>query len=390
MKIAYADCFSGISGDMFLAALLDAGLPFEVLRDGIERLGLSEPVELRVEGTRKGALRATSLTVVVPHAHHHRHLADVLGILAASRLSTSVQERTARIFGLLAEAEARVHGVAVEQVHFHEVGALDSIVDVTGAVLGLEAMGIERLYASALPYGSGNVRSDHGVLPLPAPATLELLRLARAPLAPSPAQVELVTPTGAAILAALATFERPTMTVAGLGVGAGTRNLPWPNVLRLIIGETPTSANAEVVQIETNIDDMNPQIFGHVMERLFAAGALDVYLTPIVMKKNRPATLLGVIARRQDEASLADLILRETTTLGLRVQHVHRYEAEREFRLVQTPYGELKLKLKMVNGRMIQASPEYEDCVRLANDSGVSLAEVYSAASQAAVVKPRE
>lgn len=390
MKIAFADCFSGISGDMFLAALLDSGLPIAVLRDGIEKLGLSEPVELRVEETRKGALRATSLTVVVPHGHHHRHLADVLEILAASRLSTSVQKSTAQIFGLLAEAEARVHGVPVEQVHFHEVGALDSIVDVTGAVLGLEALGIERLYASALPYGSGNVRSDHGMLPLPAPATLELLRLARAPLAPSPAEVELVTPTGAAILAALATFERPSMTVAGLGVGAGTRSLPWPNVLRLIIGETPTAGNAEVVQLETNIDDMNPQIFGHVMERLFAAGALDVYLTPILMKKNRPATLLGVIARRQDEASLADLILRETTTLGLRVQPVRRHEAQREFRLVQTPYGELKLKLKLVDGQVIQAVPEYEDCVRLAKDGGVSLAEVYSAASQAADVKRKE
>ena len=390
MKIAFADCFSGVSGDMFLAALLDAGLPLEVLQDGIAKLNLPETVELRLTETHKCALRAASLEVVVPHSHQHRHLADVLEILSASRLSTSVQQTTARVFGLLAQAEARVHAEPVEEVHFHEVGALDSIVDVTGAVLGLEALGIERLYASALPYGSGTIDSDHGLLPLPAPATLEVLRLARAPLTPSPAQVELVTPTGAAILAALATFERPSLTVTGLGVGAGARDLPWPNVLRLIVGETPSSGNAEVVQIETNIDDMNPQIFGYVMERLFAAGALDVYLTPIFMKKNRPATLLGVIARRQDEATLAELILRETTTLGLRVQPVHRYESQREFRLVQTPYGELKLKLKVINGQVIQASPEFEDCVRLAKDSGVSLAEIYAAASQAGEMKSQK
>ena len=256
------------------------------------------------------------LEVIVPHSHHHRHLSDILDILSASHLSEYVKQTTARIFNLLAEAEARVHGETVEQIHFHEVGALDSIVDVIGAVIGLEALGIERLYASPLPYGSGTVNSDHGTLPLPAPATLEVLRLAHAPLTPSPAQVELVTPTGAAILAALATFERPNLTITGLGIGAGKRDLPWPNVMRLIVGETPSSGNSEMIQIETNIDDMNPQVFGHVMERLFAAGALDVYLTPIYMKKNRPATLLGVIAKRQDEAALAELILRETTTLG--------------------------------------------------------------------------
>jgi hypothetical protein len=382
MKIAYADCFSGISGDMFLAALLDAGLPLDVLQDGIEKLNLPEKVELRLIETRKGALRASMLEVVVPHSHHHRHLSDILDILSASQLSEHVRQTTARIFNLLAEAEARVHGESVEQIHFHEVGALDSIVDVTGAVIGMEALGIERLYASPLPYGSGTVSSEHGTLPLPAPATLEVLRLAQAPLTPSPAQVELVTPTGAAILATLATFERPNLTVTGLGVGAGKRDLPWPNIMRLIVGEAPSSGNSEMVQIETNIDDMNPQMFGYVMERLFAAGALDVYLTPIYMKKNRPATLLGVIARRQDESTLAELILRETTTLGLRVQPIYRYEAQRDFRLVHTPYGDLNVKLKIINGQIIQSMPEYDDCVRLANEKGVSLADIYAAASE--------
>jgi pyridinium-3,5-bisthiocarboxylic acid mononucleotide nickel chelatase len=253
---------------------------------------------------------------------------------------------------------------------------------VTGAVLGLETLGIERLYASPLPYGTGTIQSEHGLLPLPAPATLEVLRLAQAPLIPSPAQVELVTPTGAAILAVLATFERPNLVISSLGVGAGKRDLPWPNLMRLLIGETPASGASEMVQIETNIDDMNPQIFGHVMERLFAAGALDVYLTPIYMKKNRPATLLGVIARRQDEASLAELILRETTTLGLRVQPIQRYEAQREFRQVQTPYGALTVKRKIINGQIIQAMPEYDECTRLAKENGVSLAEIYAAANR--------
>ena len=382
MKIAYADCFSGISGDMFLAALLDAGLSLDVLQNGIENLNLPEKVELRLTETHKGALRAASLEVIAPPGHHHRHLSDILEILSTSSLSDHVRQATARIFSLLAEAEARVHGEPVEQVHFHEVGALDSIVDVTGAVLGLEALGIERLYSSPLPYGSGTINSDHGLLPLPAPATLEVLRLAQIPLIPSPAQVELVTPTGAAILATLATFERPSLAITSLGIGAGKRDLPWPNLMRLIVGETPSIGASEMVQIETNIDDMNPQVFGYVMEKLFTAGALDVYLTPIYMKKNRPATLLGVIARREDEARLAELILRETTTLGLRVQPISRYEARRDFRQVQTPYGSLTVKLKIINGKVIQAMPEYDECVRLANENGISLAEIYAAANK--------
>lgn len=382
MKIAYADCFSGISGDMFLAALLDAGLSLDVLQNGIENLNLPEKVELRLTETHKGALRAAALEVIAPPGHHHRHLSDILEILSTSRLSDHVRQATARIFSLLAEAEARVHGEPVEQVHFHEVGALDSIVDVTGAVLGLEVLGIERLYSSPLPYGSGTINSNHGLLPLPAPATLEVLRLAQIPLIPSPAQVELVTPTGAAILATLATFERPSLAITSLGIGAGKRDLPWPNLMRLIVGETPLTGASEMVQIETNIDDMNPQVFGYVMEKLFTAGALDVYLIPIYMKKNRPATLLGVIARRDDEARLAELILRETTTLGLRVQPIYRYEAHRDFRQVQTPYGSLTVKLKLINGQVIQAMPEYDECVRLANENGVSLAEIYAAANK--------
>ena len=383
MKIAYADCFSGISGDMFLAALLDVGLPLEVLQDGITKLNLPEKVELRLSETHKGALRAANLEVIVPHSHQHRHLSDIMDILNNSQLSDHVKGTAGRIFTLLAEAEARVHGEPVEQIHFHEVGALDSIVDVTGAVLGLEVLGIERLYASALPFGSGTINSDHGLLPLPAPATLEVLKLAQAPLTPSPAQVELVTPTGAAILGTLATFERPSLTITGVGVGAGKRDLPWPNIMRLIVGKMPSTGTAEMIQIETNIDDMNPQFYGYIMEKLFAAGARDVFLSPIQMKKNRPGTLLGVIAYRRDESALAELILRETTTLGLRVQSIERYEAQRKFRKIQTLYGSLTIKEKILDGKAIQSVPEYDECVRLAKENGVSLAEIYKSAQQA-------
>lgn len=379
MKIAYADCFSGISGDMFLAALLDAGLPFDVLKDGIEQLNLPEKVELRLTETRKGALRAANLQVIAPRSHHHRQLSDILEILANSHLSETAKQTTARIFTLLAGAEAQVHGEPVEHVHFHEIGALDSIADVTGVVIGLESLGIERLYASPLPYGSGTIPGEHGLLPLPAPATLELLRLAQAPLTPSSAQVELVTPTGAAILGALATFERPALTITAVGIGAGKRELPWPNVMRLIVGESPASGVSEMVQMETNLDDMNPQFYGYIMEKLFAAGARDVFLTPIQMKKNRPGILLGIIANRQDEAALADLLLRETTTLGLRVQPIQRYEAQRAFRQVETRYGVLTVKQKLINGKVIQTMPEYDDCLRLARENGVSLAEIYAA-----------
>lgn len=380
MKYAYCDCFSGISGDMFLGALIDAGLPLDLLRSSIDALQLPEAVDLRVEETRQGALRACSVEVLAGESHHHRHLRDISAIIEGSGLPNTVQARALAIFQILAEAEARVHGSTIEQVHFHEVGAIDSIVDIVGAAVGLDFFGIDRLYSSAVPFSGGQVQTAHGTLPVPAPATLEILVRAHAQMAPSAAQVELVTPTGAAILAAMATFERPNLVVTGVGVGAGKRKLPWPNIFRLILGESTVEAAYPMVLLETNIDDMNPQVYGHVMEKLFQAGALDVYLTPIYMKKNRPGTLLGVVARRQDEPALARMILSETTTLGLRVQPVYRYTAQREFQTVHTPFGDVPLKVKLLDGKPIQASPEYEDCARLAQEQGVLLAEVYAAA----------
>lgn len=384
MKLAYVDAFSGVSGDMFLAGMLDAGLPIERMREALSLLDLPEKVDLHVEEVRKGSMRATLVHVDAAESHHHRHLSDIQDLIHGSRLPDVVKQNSLKVFQVLGEAEAQVHGTPLDHVHFHEVGALDSIVDVIGAAIGLHELGIERLYSSALPYGSGQVKTEHGALPLPAPATLEILSRAHAPLVSSPATAELVTPTGAAILAALATFERPNLVLERVGTGAGQKELPWPNVLRLWIGHAAAEEGIPVSQamilMETNIDDMNPQLFGSVMSRLFAAGARDVYFTPIYMKKNRPATMLSVIAMRSDEADLARILLEQTTTLGLRVQPIYRVEAEREFRQVDTPFGAVSLKLKIVDGRRIQAQPEYDACLKLAEERGVPVGEVYAAA----------
>ncbi len=385
MKILYCDCFSGISGDMFLSALIDAGMPLDYLQDQLQKLNLPEPFSLSIERVHKGALAASQMTISFDQGHHShgRHLADIQKIIKAASISQRVKNDSLAIFQKLAEAEASVHGAALETVHFHEVGALDAIIDITGAAIGLEYLGIEQLLVSALPWASGQVQSQHGILPLPAPATLELLRRAQALVVPSTAQVELVTPTGAAIVTTLGAFKQPSLKITGLGIGAGRLDLPWPNVLRLVIGESEDQESFPMVQIETNIDDMNPQFFGHVLGRLFDAGAMDVFFTPIYMKKNRPATMLSIIAKRPDEAALAQIILEETTTMGMRVIPVYRYEAARKIVVVETEYGEIPLKLKMLNGVVAQASPEYDVCTRLAAEKDVPLIRVYQAALQA-------
>jgi uncharacterized protein (TIGR00299 family) protein len=423
MSILYCDCFSGISGDMFLGALVDAGLPVEYLDSQLQRLGLPEYVDVAVRKVRKGALQASLLEFVLretsvepapqgseehpPQAGHHRHAAaeqksaapdgpghertldDIAQLIEQSGLPEAVQRTGLRIFQRLAEAEAAVHGCSVSEVHFHEVGATDSILDIVGAAVGLHYLDVTAVYASALPLGSGTVRTRHGLLPLPAPATLELLRTAQAPLVPTPATQELVTPTGAAILCTLAAFAQPAMTLQRVGIGAGQRDLEWPNVLRVLIGE-PSASGDTHVEIETNIDDMNPQLFGAVMGKLFASGALDVFFTPIYMKKNRPATRISVIGRQADEERLSQILLRETTTLGVRVKTVRRYEAGREVRHVMTRWGEAMVKIKLLDGVAVQASPEYESCVLLAEAAGVPVAEVLQEVAAAGAELIRE
>lgn len=391
MTILYCDCFSGISGDMFLGALLDAGLPIEHLSTQFKLLNLPEFQGVTAEKVKKGALAATLLNLDIhehqeehnhhhEHHRHHRHLGDIRSLIESSGLSESVRQTSLKIFQKLAESEAIVHGSSIEEVHFHEVGAVDSILDIVGAAVGLEYFNIQSVFSSALPLGTGQVITQHGLLPLPAPATLELIRMAQAPVAASKATVELVTPTGAAILASLATFRQPDMNLKQVGIGAGRRDLEWPNVLRVLIGAQDEAFGTHV-EIETNIDDMNPQIYGHVMAKLFQAGALDVYFTPIFMKKNRPATRLSVIARKEDEPIICDLLLRETSTLGVRVKLVWRWEAEREMRNIETHYGQVPVKLKILDGDTIQAMPEFDACVRLAEQAGVPVALVLQEAS---------
>jgi uncharacterized protein (TIGR00299 family) protein len=382
MKIAYLDCFSGIAGDMLLGALLDAGLPEETLRRDLARLGVPG-YELDISQVQRHGLRATHLQVRMTEAPTARHLPDILGLIEDSDLDAAVKERAAAVFHRLAVAEGKVHGTPPDSVHFHEVGAVDAIVDVVGAAAGLAALGIERLACSPLPLGRGWVQSAHGRLPVPAPATAELVR--GIPTWAGDAEAELVTPTGAALVTTLADEfgAMPPMTVSAVGYGAGTRELDSPNVLRLFIGEGAAQVGRDrVAVLETNIDDMNPEIFDHVMERLLSAGALDVFLTPIAMKKNRPATLLTVLAEPAGREALLEIIFRETTTLGVRCAEMERRCLARESIEVETPWGAVGVKLGRLGDEVVTVAPEYEDCRRVAREHHVPLRLVYEHAQR--------
>jgi pyridinium-3,5-bisthiocarboxylic acid mononucleotide nickel chelatase len=378
----YLDLPSGLSGDMFLSCLVDAGWPIEALQAIPIRLGLPRPAcAIRAQKVMRGPLRATLVSVEATPTYTPRHLHDIQGMIEKSDLSAAVKRRAVAIFTRLAQAEANVHGMTVEKVHFHEVGAIDAIVDIVGASAGIESLGIEKIYASPIPLGAGWIKTDHGHLPLPAPATLQLLAAAQTPTIPAPGTGELLTPTGAAILTEIAEFSQPEMTLTRIATGAGQKELAWPNVARLWLGQMRASGG--MVQIETNIDDMNPQLFDAVSARLFEKGAADVWLTPIQMKKGRPAVTLNVLSPAALERVLADVILRETTTLGVRVHPVHRHEARREMRTVQTDHGAVGVKLKWIEDQIIAAVPEYEDCRRLAETAGLPTRLIWEAAQAA-------
>ncbi len=386
--IAYLDLPSGISGDMFLGCLVDAGWTIDQLRFAVARLKLlADEWSIDACEVHKGALRATLVQVHAEEGHHHRHLADIRQIITAADLPQIVKDRAVAIFARLANAEAKVHGTTPDQIHFHEVGAIDAIIDIVGACAGVHELGIEKLYASALPLGPGWATMAHGQIPLPAPATLELLAAANAPTRPAPGPGELVTPTGAAIVAELAIFEQPFMTLARIGYGAGGRDCPWPNVARLWLGELQAgSPRGTMVQLETNIDDMNPQLFSAVSDKLFAAGARDVWFTPIQMKKNRPAVLLSALGPASVETDLSNVILTETTTLGVRVHTLHhRHEVRRELRQADTPFGTVRVKIKYLADQAAGATPEYDDCKALADRAKVPLRTVWEAATAAAL-----
>jgi uncharacterized protein (TIGR00299 family) protein len=336
-------------------------------------------------------LAATLLKVEVAEGDQHRHLHHIAAILDHTDLPQSVKSRSLAVFRRLAEAEAAVHGSTIEEVHFHEVGALDAIIDVVGVCAGIEALGIDRLYASSAPLGEGWTKSAHGRIPLPAPATLAILAGVGAPTRPAPGPGELVTPTGAALVAELAEFRQPPMRIHRIGLGAGRKQFDWPNVARLWLGQSEPASKSpgdlqteEMSLLETNIDDMNPELYAGISRALFAAGARDVWLSPIQMKKDRPAIQLSVLGMASDEAALVTTLLRETTTLGVRVQPIMRYAAERIVQRVATPFGEVQVKVKMLNGQAVGAKPEHDDCVRLAEVHGVPVRMVYEAAAAAA------
>jgi len=387
-RVAYVDCFAGLSGDMLLGALIDAGLSLEALQAELDKLDL-DGYRLEAERKQDHGLTGTKLHVHdTLESYPARHMEDIRRLVEGSALTDVVKQRSMAVVERLGRAEAQIHGVPLDQVHFHEVGAVDTIVDVVGFVAGLEQLGVEQLYASAIPLGSGAIQTAHGRLPVPAPATLALLSSAGAPTVPHPAETEIVTPTGAALLAQLALFERPAMCVQAIGYGFGSKSFPWANGLRIWIGErgsSPYFEHDQVVEIECNLDDVTGETVGYAMERLFAAGALDVWFTPIQMKKNRPGVMISALTPMDKVDALAMILMRETSTLGVRLlPPFHRLKADRRFRSIETPWGQVHVKEKWLGGKRVSVSPEYEDCARLARESGMSLVHVMNVARQIA------
>jgi len=379
MKIVYFDCPSGAAGDMIMAALIDAGAPVDRVREELTKLSL-EGWELAMREVRKGAFRATKVDVEIDRtAHHvHRSLGDILAILEGSHLSPDVKAKAARIFTRLADAEARAHGTTREAVHFHDVGAVDAIVDVTGSVIALSLLGVEALHCSALPLGGGMVDGPHGKIPVPGPGTAELLR--GFPVVDTGVKAELVTPTGAAILTTLATGagRMPSMTVTSVGYGAGTMDLPGtPNLLRCFVGETAVDAGDEtIVQVETTIDDMSPQLYEPLMERLLAGGALDVFLTPVIMKRSCPGVVLTALCSPDRIGDLSRMLFEESSTIGVRWAERRRARLEREMRPVQTAYGVVPCKVSRLEGRIVTITPEFAEVARIAREKSLPVREV--------------
>ena len=377
-RIIYFDCFSGISGDMILGALCDAGLDVAELRALLQTLQVPGWSIDAVRETR-GWLTGTRMHVHAPEQTTHRHLHDVTAIITQSGLPAAVKATALRIFANLADAEAHIHGVRADEVHFHEVGALDAIVDIVGIAAGLHLLGITQVYASPLPLGSGWVKAAHGDIPVPAPATLHLLTQAQALIVPDDAGFELVTPTGAAVLATLATFKRPALALQQVGYGFGKKITPRPNALRVWLGEG-TASDGALVLLECNIDDQPAEQLAYVCTQALALGARDVWQQQIVMKKGRAALLLSVLCDRDHEDALVDLLMRQTSTLGMRRSMVDRHVAERALVTVDTHYGPLRVKVKTWRGDVIGAAPEYEDCAAAAQAHEVPLTQVYAAA----------
>jgi uncharacterized protein (TIGR00299 family) protein len=401
-RILYFDCFSGASGDMVLGALLDAGLPLDELRAALGSLAIEE-ASVSANRVLRAGVSATKFTVethdhhgshphghthgsaAVAHSHAHRSLAEIDRLIDRSALSVQARTRAKELFHRLGEVEAAIHQMPIDKIHLHEVGEVDSIIDIVGAVFALEWFRADRIVSSPLNVGGGMVHSAHGHFPVPAPATVKLL--AGAPVYSSGIQAELVTPTGALIVAEYAQSfgSIPPLKVERIGYGAGDRDLPGtPNVLRVLVGEsTADAATEQIVVLECEIDDMNPQIFGLVMDRLHAAGALDVYLSPVQMKKNRPGTLLTILARPEQRQELTALVFRETTTIGVRYHEVRRQRLDRETVSVETPLGTVRFKVARLDGKIVNSTPEFEDCLKIASERSLPVKEVQAIATKA-------
>ena len=435
MRIAYLECFSGMSGDMFLGALIDAGVSLELLERTVAALNLG--ARLEISRVNRSGITATKVDVWVngekegpagsgahshshehshehthdvvhahphastsvpsrsgtpaPHTHDHAHgrsLKDIREIIGRAAISETARQTALRIFNALGTAEAKIHNNDVESVHFHEVGAVDAIVDIVGAAVGAEALGVDQFVGSPLNVGGGTVKCAHGVFPVPAPATVEILQ--GAPVYSSGVQMELLTPTGAAIVKTLATRfgSFPAMKIEKSGYGAGSRDFPGhPNVVRLVVGESVASLAGKATQdtvavLEANLDDLNPQVFGYVLDRLLEEGALDVFGAPVQMKKNRPGTLLTVLCKPEDAAKLTQIVFSETTTLGVRQREEHRQTLARRWVSVSTPWGDVRMKIASMNGTVTNYAPEYEDCRRIAAEQQVPLKTVMQTATQ--------
>ena len=385
VRVAHFDCFSGISGDMVLGAVIDAGVPADAIRAALDSLGL--PIKLEVERVKRCGFAATKATVEAADQEDYRFLPDVEAILAKGALTAKQRALATTIFRKVAVAESTVHGMPLERVHFHEVGALDSIADIVGAAVGLDLLGVEKFTSTPVPTGSGTVKCAHGIMPVPTPGTAELLK--GVPLAPSTIKAELTTPTGAAILTTVVTewTATPAMTIERIGHGSGTKDfLEQPNILRLMVGVSAQGAYAPrsgevdaVVVLETNLDDISPEVVGFAVERLFAAGALDVFAQPIQMKKNRPGVLLTVICESEKVSELEAILFRETGTFGVRRTTATRAKLQRETIEVQTPWGPVKAKRGWRADGFSVLTPEYEDCARVAREHTVPLRDVYAA-----------
>jgi len=394
MRALYFDCFAGVSGDMIIGALIDLGVDIDALRNQLSSLGLSA-YQLKAERVKRSGIAAVKFDVEVDEGKQPaRKLADISEIINRSELSAQVKARSIQIFERLAEAEAQVHGSTRERVHFHEVGAVDSIIDTVGAMIAIEMLGVDRFFASPLRLGHGSIQTQHGLMPVPAPATAELVR--GVPVYAGELEGEFVTPTGAAIVTVLCESfgPLPEIKITGAGYGAGSRDPKgFPNALRIVMGDVSESdAKVEnesrylsdsVMVVETNIDDMNPQAYGFVMERAFALGALDVFIIAAQMKKARPGTLLTVLCEPAKTDSIIEMLLRETTTLGVRYYEAKRQMLERAIETVETEYGAVRMKVARAGDRTLHFLPEYDDCERLAAGCGKPVIEVQSAATAA-------